>query len=61
MTAELGDGTMQFLVGPKVLGEHIVEPITSAAEQAGRPRIVAIVRGQRRYRQHSSDGGRTNG
>lgn len=47
VTAELADGTMPFLVGPKALGEHIVAPITAAAEQAGRPRprIVAMVAG----------------
>ncbi|WP_330253878.1 LLM class F420-dependent oxidoreductase [Nocardia sp. NBC_00565] len=47
VTAELADGTMPFLVGPQALAEHIVAPITAAAEQAGRPRprIVAMVPG----------------
>ncbi|TQM26098.1 TIGR03564 family F420-dependent LLM class oxidoreductase [Nocardia bhagyanarayanae] len=38
VTGELADGTLPFLVGPRALGEHIVEPITAAAERAGRPR-----------------------
>jgi F420-dependent oxidoreductase-like protein len=47
VTAELADGTMPFLVGPEALAEHIVTPITAAAEKAGRPRprIVAMVPG----------------
>nr|WP_280236154.1 TIGR03564 family F420-dependent LLM class oxidoreductase [Nocardia cyriacigeorgica] len=38
VTGELADGTLPFLVGPGALGDHIVEPITAAAAQAGRPR-----------------------
>ncbi|MFE9579645.1 TIGR03564 family F420-dependent LLM class oxidoreductase [Nocardia sp. NPDC006044] len=47
VTGELADGTLPFLVGPKALAEHVVAPITKAAERAGRsaPRIVVIVPG----------------
>ncbi|MFB8280545.1 TIGR03564 family F420-dependent LLM class oxidoreductase [Nocardia colli] len=46
-TGELADGTLPFLVGPKALAEHVVAPITEAAERAGRsaPRIVVMVAG----------------
>lgn len=47
VTGELADGTLPFLASPKVLGEHIVPAVTSAAAKAGRPapRIVAAVVG----------------
>ncbi|QBS44171.1 TIGR03564 family F420-dependent LLM class oxidoreductase [Nocardia sp. CS682] len=47
VTGELADGALPFLVGPKALADHIVAPLTKAAERAGRPapRIVAMVPG----------------
>ncbi|MER7451535.1 TIGR03564 family F420-dependent LLM class oxidoreductase [Nocardia beijingensis] len=47
VTGELADGTLPYLVGPKALEEHIVAPITAAAERAGRPapRITVLVPG----------------
>lgn len=47
VTGELADGTLPFLVGPRALGEHIVEPLTVAAARAGRPRprIAVLVPG----------------
>ncbi|MEU2257997.1 TIGR03564 family F420-dependent LLM class oxidoreductase [Nocardia xishanensis] len=47
VTGELADGTLPFLVGPRALGEHIVEPLTAAVERAGRPRprIAVLVPG----------------
>ncbi|MFD8250110.1 TIGR03564 family F420-dependent LLM class oxidoreductase [Nocardia sp. NPDC059691] len=47
VTGELADGTLPFLVGPKALAEHIVAPLTAAAERAGRPapRITVLVPG----------------
>jgi F420-dependent oxidoreductase-like protein len=46
-TGELADGTLPYLVSPRVLAEHIVPAITTAAERAGRPapRIVVAVPG----------------
>ncbi|MBB5916091.1 F420-dependent oxidoreductase-like protein [Nocardia transvalensis] len=46
-TGELADGTLPFLVGPGALRDHIVTPITRAAEAAGRPRprIAVLVPG----------------
>lgn len=45
VTGELADGTLPFLAGPRVLGEHVVPALTAAAEAAGRPapRVVALV------------------
>jgi F420-dependent oxidoreductase-like protein len=45
VAGELADGTLPYLVGPRALAEHIVAPITKAAEAAGRPapRVVAGV------------------
>ncbi|KZM73616.1 TIGR03564 family F420-dependent LLM class oxidoreductase [Nocardia terpenica] len=47
VTGELADGTLPFLAGPRALADHIVTPLTRAAERAGRPRprIVALVPG----------------
>ncbi|WP_109529785.1 MULTISPECIES: TIGR03564 family F420-dependent LLM class oxidoreductase [Nocardia] len=47
VTGELADGTLPFLVGPGALADHIVAPLTRAAERAGRPRprVVALVAG----------------
>lgn len=47
VSGELADGTLPLMVGPKALEQHIVVPITAAAERAGRPRprIVAGVAG----------------
>jgi F420-dependent oxidoreductase-like protein len=42
---ELADGTVTFLAGPKVLADHIVPAIATAAADAGRPapRVVVLV------------------
>jgi F420-dependent oxidoreductase-like protein len=47
VTGELADGTIPFLASPKVLADHIVPAVTSAATRAGRPapRIIAVVPG----------------
>ncbi|MCC3333243.1 TIGR03564 family F420-dependent LLM class oxidoreductase [Nocardia abscessus] len=47
VTGELADGTLPFLIGPKALAEHVVAPLTTAAERAGRPapRITVLVPG----------------
>ncbi|MFG1797282.1 TIGR03564 family F420-dependent LLM class oxidoreductase [Nocardia sp. NPDC049149] len=47
VTGELADGTLPLLASPGALAEHVVAPLTKAAERAGRPapRIVALVPG----------------
>jgi F420-dependent oxidoreductase-like protein len=47
VTGELADGTLPLFATPKVLAEHIVPVIASAAAQAGRaaPRIAVLVPG----------------
>ncbi|MBF6221288.1 LLM class flavin-dependent oxidoreductase [Nocardia abscessus] len=47
VTGELADGTLPFLIGPKALAEHVVAPLATAAERAGRPapRITVLVPG----------------
>jgi F420-dependent oxidoreductase-like protein len=45
VTAELADGTLPYLAGPRTIDEFIVPTITKAAAEAGRPapRIIAAV------------------
>ncbi|WP_026313407.1 TIGR03564 family F420-dependent LLM class oxidoreductase [Actinomadura flavalba] len=43
VTGELADGTLPFLAGPRALGEHIVPPLTRAAQAAGRPAPRVVV------------------
>jgi F420-dependent oxidoreductase-like protein len=45
VTAELGDGTLTFLAGPRTLAEFIEPTLASAAAEAGRPEpsIIAEV------------------
>jgi F420-dependent oxidoreductase-like protein len=47
VSGELADGILPYLAAPNVLAEHIIPPLTQAAQAAGRPRprVVAFVPG----------------